>query len=587
MELIRVQCETCQTWLRVRGEGFLGEVHACPRCGSMVLIAATPNQPAETAPVEAAAPTTLAMSDTLETLEATEAPEPVAPETAAITAPVEEETLAESTAALSGWAPLATTAVALMATCALVGAWWVSGSRPQEVAASEVEPAVALPGEAEEAPPVEMEPVVEASTVEPAAEFEEPEPVVEPETEPVREAFELPPEPPVEAEPVETEPTPPTPEPMATIASGPDFSDAQPSVIDPLALDPNEIELILRRDEGAEPSPGDEAPGEEAPAVAEAPIETAPAPEPSLDERLAQAVAQAGVFVRRGPTDASTGPPSLSADKALTQVVPAIELRAIPLDEAVRLLSELSGAPITLDPAALRRAGVRPDKPIDLIAENQTLGQTLAAGLKQARLQYATDGAHIGVSRLGDDLTREITHRLADLAGDDSEALADKLARRLPYDVDLPINAAGQLKLTALGRVHFDLLVVCETLRVERGLPTTSKYPRALLTTEPYESSIASTLDRRTTFSFVSPTPLVEVFDHWRRVTERPILVDWPALAAVGVGPRTTLECSVTNRPWRAALDGVLAPLGLTWRADFAGSIWITAAAPGAATAGL
>ncbi|QDT69890.1 hypothetical protein MalM25_28330 [Planctomycetes bacterium MalM25] len=577
MDLIRVQCETCQTWLRVRGEGFVGEVHACPRCGSMVLIASTPAALPETAEAATPAPT-LGLSDTLETFEPPPEPETTEPEPLAET-PEPVEALAEPTASLGSWAPIATTAAALMATSALVGAWWVAGSPTGEVAQTEraqTEGAssVALPGEAEGGRSAAVEPSVVKSVVEPVepvVAVEEPEPVVEADGAAEPNAFELPPTP-------EVEPVPPASAPAAATppTSVAPLSDGPPTAIDPLAIDPTEIELVLRRGDGSASSPGAE-PSE--PASPPTPAETPPPAEPSLDERLAQAGAQAGIFVRLGPTDASTGPPNASADKALTQVVPSIELRAIPLDEAVRLLGELAGTPITLDPAALRRAGVRPNKPIDLIAEDQTLGQILAAGLKQARLRYATDGAHVLVERVGDSQTREITHRLGDLVGGDPQALASELARRLPHEIDLTIGADGALPLNALGRVHFDLLVACETLRAERGLPATSKYPRALLATEPYETAIAPTLDRRTTFSFVSPTPLTEVFDHWRRVTERPILVDWPALASVGIGPRTTVECSVTNRPWRAALDGVLTPLGLTWRADFAGSIWITAAA--------
>ena len=565
----------------MRGEGFLGEVHACPRCGSMVLIADSPTpsteaQPTETEPASSAATPTLALGDTLEAIELPESPAPAEPEP--ISQPA-EQSLEEATTSAGGWAPMAVTALALMATCALLGAWWVSGSnddgpRQEQEAVTVAEPSVAFPGEAEavvgsEPPPVEP-------AVEPPLVADEPKAVAAVEEQAVEaERFELPAEPPVEA--VAQEPAP-SPEPPAGSV---DYDEQPPTTIDPLAFDPTEVELVLRRGPPYEAEEPVEPPE---PAIAEAPR---PVVVPSLDERLAQAGAQAGVSVRRGPTDAASGPPTLSADKALTQVVPAIDLRAIPLDQAVRLLAELSGAPITLDPAALRRAGVRPTKPIDLVAQDQTLGQVLATGLKQARLRYTTDGAQVLTQRLGDDQTREYTHRLGDLVAGDPRALADELARRAPSGLDLPIDSSGELTLTAPGRVHFDLLVASETLRVERGLPNVTKYPRALLTAEPYEAALAATLDRRTTFSFVSPTPLAEVFDHWRRVTERPILIDWPALAAVGVGPRTTLECSVTNRPWRAALDGVLAPLGLAWRADFAGSIWITAAAPGAATAGL
>ena len=80
-------------------------------------------------------------------------------------------------------------------------------------------------------------------------------------------------------------------------------------------------------------------------------------------------------------------------------------------------------------------------------------------------------------------------------------------------------------------------------------------------------SRMAKTLERRTTFSFIQPTSLRDVVAHWRRATGRPVLVDWRSLGAVGLGPGTTIECAVTNRPWEEALDGVLGPLRLGWAA--------------------
>jgi len=46
-----IRCETCHARLRVRDERVLGQIHECPRCGSMVQIVA----PAVTSPVTAAA----------------------------------------------------------------------------------------------------------------------------------------------------------------------------------------------------------------------------------------------------------------------------------------------------------------------------------------------------------------------------------------------------------------------------------------------------------------------------------------------------------------------------------------------------
>ncbi|MEM6655714.1 MAG: hypothetical protein AAF596_07925, partial [Planctomycetota bacterium] len=35
----RVQCETCKALLQVKHEKVVGQIHPCPRCGGMVLLA--------------------------------------------------------------------------------------------------------------------------------------------------------------------------------------------------------------------------------------------------------------------------------------------------------------------------------------------------------------------------------------------------------------------------------------------------------------------------------------------------------------------------------------------------------------------
>lgn len=588
MDLIRVQCETCQSWLKVRGEGFLGEVHACPKCGGMVLIAAPPAEPTETradAPTPGP-PAMLGMSNTLEETEApTDASAPPTETTADAAAepePIEEATEPVA-AAVTSWAPIATTALSLMATGAILAAWWVSGSDstvatadPAEVTQSEspAEPDQIEPADAVNDPIGPSAELVE--TTEPDGSLDEAS--VAPPDEPVTPDFDLPPvqeatEP--EPDPITDSPDEPLAEPIATTEPEPDTTyDNAPAVIDPLSLDPTEIELILRRgdSETTEPSGAEEA--TESPAADPA-IEPAG---PTLDERLAAAARRGGIYVQRGPTDATTGPPTLAAETALTRVVPSVDLREIPLEEAIRLLGKLAGTPITLDPLALQRAGVRPTRPIDLIGEGQTIGDLLTMALGKSRLTYATEGPYITVVRKGAAREREIVHRLADLAGDKPEELSDLLNSLLSTDRPLEVNAAGELKLSAPMGLHYDLLILCERLRAQRGLPTESKYPRDLLPPESPSSAMTSLLERHTTFSFVEPVPLTTVFDHWRRITKRPFLIDWRSLGDAGLGPQTTVVCSATNRPLQAALTGVLEPLGLDWTPAIGGSIWITTA---------
>lgn len=577
MTAFRVQCETCHSWLKVRDEGFVGEVHSCPKCGSMVLIAAPTSVPA--APPVAAAQVVAVMSNTLET---TEAP----PEAFAVPPPLPQPVVETVSGAAFPWVLVSSISGAALAGVATVAFFlWPSAETPdtpsQPVTAQEhsveVEPA---PTQSEPAPA----PMTAATRGDSLAPSEEEELAADDPTAHMTVRDELP------AESVaneEQEPLTLPPEQVAEERAAPEVEPAErvalantspleeapkPEVpskeIDPLAIDFDEVEIVLHKGAGGpvvKDQPTDEPPSE-------TPQELV---EPSLDENLAAVAQHAGVFVRRGATNETNGPFVGSSQTALTYVIPSVDLQDIPLDEAMRLVGGVAGVPITIDPVALRLAGVSASKPIDMIGEAVTLTDLVASSLKPLRLGVVAEGPYVTVVRLEADEVRTIQHQIADLIDGDEAELANLLRSlgKLPADSQF---IDGKFAVTAPLATQYDLVVLCERLRLARKLPLKTKYPPSLLSAEPSLTTLAPVLDRRTTFSFVEPTPLADVFAHWRRVTGLSILVDWRALADIGYGPRSTVECSVTNRPMRAALDGVLGGLGLTWGAIDGRTLWLT-----------
>jgi hypothetical protein len=571
----RVQCETCHSWLKVRDEGFVGEVHSCPKCGSMVLIAAPTG---ESAPVQAtsAAPVIAVMSNTLETAEAP-------PEAFAAPPPLPEPVVEAATATAFPWGLVASiTAVALAGVATVAFFLWPGAETPDTPAqpvAVEEQPVEAEPGQSEAAAALvtaatrgdsQARSTEQVAAGDPTADTtvgdelpaesvanDEQGPLTPP-PERLTEKPSLP-----EAEPVE----------RVALANTPPVEEAPkpdepPQEIDPLAINFDEVEIVLRKGAGGpvvKDQPRDEPPSA-------TPQELV---EPSLDENLAAVAQHAGVFVRRGPTNEATGPFVGSSQTALTYVIPSVDLKDIPLDEAMRLVGGVAGVPITIDPVALRLAGVSASKPIDMVGEAVTLTDLLAASLKPLRLGVVAEGPYVTVVRLEADEVRTIQHQIADLIDGDEAELADMLRSlgKLPADSQF---VDGKFAVTAPLATQYDLVVLCERLRLARKLPLKTKYPPSLLSAEPSLVTLAPVLDRRTTFSFVEPTPLADVLAHWRRVTGLSILVDWRALADIGYGPRSTVECSVTNRPMRAALDGVLGGLGLTWGAIDGRTLWLT-----------
>jgi hypothetical protein len=577
----RVQCETCQSWLKVRDEGFVGEVHSCPKCGSMVLIAA-PTGVGAPVQAAAAAPVVAVMSNTLETAEAP-------PEAFAVPPPLPEPVVETVSGAAFPWVLVASISGAALAGVATIAFFlWPSAETPdppsQPVAIQQQAIEAALTqSDAAPAPltaatrgdslaPLMEEVAAEDQSAdtnvrdelpaEPVATEEQETPTLPPER--ATEVANVP-----EAEPVE----------RVALANTPPVDEAPkpeeaPTEIDPLAIDFDEVEVVLRK--GPASKAADIAPVDESPAStpSEASVPTLD-DDPTLDNELAAVAQHAGVFVRRGPTNEVNGPFVGSSQTALTYVIPSVDLQDIPLDEAMQLVGGVAGVPITIDPMALRLAGVSARKPIDIVGEAVTLTDLLASSLKPLRLGVVAEGPYVTVVRLEAEEVRMIQHQVADLVGSDEAELANFLRclGKLPADSQF---VDGKFAVTAPLATQYDLVVLCERLRLARKLPLKTKYPPSLFSAEPSLTTLAPMLDRRTTFSFVEPTPLADVLAHWRRVTGLSILVDWRALADIGYGPRSTVECSVTNRPMRAALDGVLGGLGLTWGAIDGRTLWLT-----------
>jgi len=137
---------------------------------------------------------------------------------------------------------------------------------------------------------------------------------------------------------------------------------------------------------------------------------------------------------------------------------------------------------------------------------------------------------------------------------------------------------AGALRIEQSQRVHYQVLVFLERLRLVSGLLPRSKFPTQRLAPTPLPAAMAERLSAPAVFTFSRETPLADVLQHWQRELGVPLLVDWPALAEVDLWPESTIVCAVADKPWEAALDEVLGPLGLDWRTTFGGAIEISSA---------
>jgi hypothetical protein len=139
-----------------------------------------------------------------------------------------------------------------------------------------------------------------------------------------------------------------------------------------------------------------------------------------------------------------------------------------------------------------------------------------------------------------------------------------------------------QLKIETGEAIQYDVLLLLERSRAALGLSPRSKYPAALIGYEAAPIALAQRLGAPATFTFSQYAPLREIFRHWQEEMQVAVLVDWPALADLRLWPNTRIACSSAGKPWEAALDEVLTPLGLAWRPIDKRTIEITTLEKGA-----
>ena len=209
--------------------------------------------------------------------------------------------------------------------------------------------------------------------------------------------------------------------------------------------------------------------------------------------------------------------------------------------------------------------------------------------LKPLKQEHEYIGSHVIVRRHELDRVRTIDYPIDDLVNtsQESDQLVQLIQRGVSPD-DWPetsnpeasVEVVGnKLKVTQSQQVHYRLLVFLERLRMVRALSTRSRFPVGKLAPSPLHGAMSQRLAGPATFTFTHETPLAEIFSHWQRELDVPLLVDWVAIADEDLSVDSPVICTMCNASWQEALTAVLEPLGLDWRVGFGGSIEISSAA--------
>lgn len=630
MEPFRVTCETCRVRLRVNDPAIVGQIHACPKCDSMVHLvppAETPTETLASAPaklsgaaavgesVVIASPTVFDDIPNVETAPATAQSLPTvdtigsASETAGKVLP--SESLAEVAAAFdeivsnSSQVTEATTEAAaevaekvpflqsqlaiglasfagVLAIGGLVGLMLWGGTEPER------------PVEASILPPVEIvaarQPLPAESADAPAQEVADDELPV---PEPIAAAAEMVPNTIPEAIPAADPIVAEAPVQEAVFKKEP-----RRRPLDLLSFDPAHLELAVGSPAPVasfEPVPPSPVPM--ATAVSERPVSGRQTPEsqanaadaianvepePSLpNNQLADATAP----IRLGPPSVVIGQ-ALSVATLLKTPVASIDMPAARLHRWLEMMADLTAVPITLDPGALVVAGLAADEPMVIRASRTTAGELLEAVLSKHRLAMVERGNQLVVTSVSKGRHRTSNYNARQLMGPrdaDASEVAAAIGQLVNPSSWETSGGVGRMEVDGPtirvqhdSKTHLEVLVLLERMLLARDLPTKSKYPARLLSIEPTYTQLKPALDRSATFTFTSWTPLAEVIRYWQDASGLNVLVDWAALGEVALGPTSLVVCSVADVPWHEALDTLLLPLGLTWRAVDARTLQIT-----------
>ncbi|MGE0606391.1 MAG: hypothetical protein AB7O62_04625 [Pirellulales bacterium] len=560
MELFSIICLTCRRRLKVLDAAGIGQIVACPNCGSMVPIVAPAGwqSPASSAaPIEAdsgkaaeSATTSAAQADMgasgdqAEPLPAAETTVPALPSAivdapdggldlaAPLTAPqpaVEESILNLPRARVVAFGG----ALAAAASLFIAGGWWMwrptAAERHDEVSSAEASLATS------DLPPHDGEPLA----VHDAAAADADNAIDEDED--IEQAVKPPP---------------------ALPAANPAPADDIPEDVS-REDEPAKVAVAAVRQPGQ--SKAGSADAKEKKKEADKAKEIAKASE-EMDE-TSSAVGDEGQTVPRGaffvfkPVD---------AEARLQDPLPRVRCQELALRKFMDVLTQFSGVAITLDVESLADAGVPLDTTVTLDVRDGTMAELLAAALEPLGLSYQIVGDQLAVGhgRSGGEepLTRRYDVRALTHQGYSANRLAAVVQRVvLPgsWQSDGGLGEIevedGELGITHSPRAHRRVADLLSQWKSVRTGSADSRPANAVLQTQ-------ANLAQPRTVTFYRPTPLVQVLRRLETLCDVRFLVDWRSLRAAGIPPTVEATLAAEDKPLAEILREMLQPWGAGYR---------------------
>ncbi len=262
------------------------------------------------------------------------------------------------------------------------------------------------------------------------------------------------------------------------------------------------------------------------------------------------------------------------------------------LDDFLLLVSQISTIPITIRPDALRDSRISLDSKITLDGGEATIGGILEQALHPLKLGFRVNNGNVIVERL-----RQIEgewqlarHEIGDLLDGEftPDGITDVIRQMVAPDSWDDASSGAQLMVRETSLVmnqtesaHYEALYVLGKLRITRGLTQHGIFTR--------DEVSHNWRHRRFLSEIVAPRPqrIATVQGFVRNLDnvtgdDLRFTVDWDALASAGIGAQTPIEISFRRQSLQHTLDLLCKPLRLTFHVPTSRLVEITTPAAAA-----
>jgi hypothetical protein len=272
----------------------------------------------------------------------------------------------------------------------------------------------------------------------------------------------------------------------------------------------------------------------------------------------------------------------------LAMRIPQIELPPMPLGEAVDVVSNIAGVPVSFDPQAMSELEVSLRDEVEVNLSGATVEEIFRAVAGQRGLVPVVEEGLVFLTSPAEHRQRiyAVKYTVSDLTGDDPEQVDEVAALVLKLVVPESWRPAGgpgviepagaAIRVHQTAPVHRQVLIFCEKLRVARGRPLRSRRDPELFRLATRRSQAQAALGRPVTANFHDPVPLAEIVSHLGRAAGVDIFVDRVALHAAGLSGEAPATLSTRQEPLAAALDRLAGSAGVAWRVVDARTLQIT-----------